>query len=197
VKHAETTPTAVRGLAPGPHQLRFRKGKVVVEREITTTGGERTALQLVLPPASRTIKIRTVPTGAQVYVNGQLMAASTPATLAFALEDFYELRLEKSGFEPFEARIAPEDSADELAYTLELEHRPRGELMVDSSMPAEVWVDGMFSGYETPTLGLRLASGEHVVELRDASGRQSRPAKVNIRQGETVRLSMSMDDSGG
>jgi hypothetical protein len=192
---AESTPTAVRGLAPGPHRLRFKKDTVVVERELVT-GGERVAMQLVLPPASRSVKIRTVPTGARVYANGKLMAASTPATLELASDDFYELRLEKTGFEPFQANLTPEDTAAEVVYSLELERQPRGELMVESGMPAEVWIDGMFTGYETPTLGLRVASGEHSVELRDPSGKQSRPVNVNVQQGETVRLSLDFDGVG-
>ncbi len=192
---AETTPTAVRGLAPGAHHVVLRKDGVEVERDISI-GDERVAMQLVLPPASRAIKIRTVPSGAQIFVNGRLMAASSPATLTFNNEDFFELRLEKTGFEPFEASLKPEDEGDELSYTLETERKPRGALMVESAMPAEVWVDDVFTGYETPTLPVRIATGEHMVELHEASGKRSKPQKIVVQPGETVRLSLSFDGAG-
>jgi hypothetical protein len=57
-----------------------------------------------------------------------------------------------------------------------------------------VWIDGAETGFETPTLGIRVQSGEHSIQLVDGSGRKSPPVKVNVHQGETVRVKMAIEE---
>ena len=64
-------------------------------------------------------------------------------------------------------KLKPDESAALAPVVLEAETVPRGTVYVDAAGPAAVWIDGQYSGFMTPTPGLRVAAGEHAVELRD------------------------------
>ena len=57
-----------------------------------------------------------------------------------------------------------------LTLALAPERQPRGTLLVDANTAAEVWIDGIDTGYTTPTLGIHEPLGEHIVEVRDGAG---------------------------
>jgi hypothetical protein len=71
---------------------------------------------------------------------------------------------------------------------LKAESQPRGTIMVDANGAAEVWIDGLNTGYTTPTLGIQVHVGRHTVELRDGIGGRSPPTTITVAQGQTVRL---------
>ncbi|HJZ88686.1 MAG TPA: serine/threonine-protein kinase [Polyangia bacterium] len=186
---SETTPTAVRGLAPGMHQVRIRgSGRAAVERPVTLTAGERTLVEITLPLASRTIEVQTAPGGAKVYLDGRLASGETPTTVSLSQDDFHELRVEKLGYLTLVKALSPDDRADRLLLTLEPEKIARGTIMVESNQPAEVWIDGVDTGFVTPTIGLHVAAREHTIELRDPDGARAAVRRVRVRRGETLRV---------
>jgi serine/threonine-protein kinase len=189
----ETTPTALRGLRAGAHDIAVEKaGFATVERHIAVGDEERQALDLVLPPTSRRVEVATVPANATLYVHGHLVPGTTPLTVALTEEDFHELRVERAGYETATRALKPEDADPVVTLTMQPERQPRGTLLVDSQDVAEVWVDGISTGLNTPTLGFRTVEGEHVVELRTASGEKSLPKKVKVVRGQTLRLTLSL-----
>jgi len=191
---AETTPTAVRGLSVGEHTVRLHlAGYATIERSVTLAAGERGSIDVRLPPPRRELVVKTVPSDALVFLDDKLISSFTPTAVQVGLEDFHELRIEKDGFEPLVRRITPDDRDPELTLTLELEKRPIGAIWVDSNDTAEVWIDGMDTGFITPTFGLRVPVGRHTVELRDSTGNHSRPVKVDVAQGKNVHLTMSVE----
>ena len=186
----ETTPTAVRDIAPGRHTLRVRRGDHVdLERPVTLAPGERAVLELSLPPTNHRLEIRTVPDDATVFLDGRLVVGATPTSTLVSDEDFHELRIEKTGYETLVRALTPEDrGVGSLLLQLAPEQKPRGTLLVDSGGPAEVWLDGIDTGFLTPTIGLHVSAGQHTIELRDSTGGRSTPTDVTVRQGETLRL---------
>jgi hypothetical protein len=192
---AERTPLMAGDLDAGEHRVRVRMdGYMEVERSVKLKEGERRVAQLTLQAGMRAVKIRTVPPGALIYVDDRLNAASSPASVQISEDDFHEVRAEKLGFEPAVAHIAPDDRADEVTLTMEVEKLPRGYVLIDCEQEATVWIDGAETGFETPTLGIRVQSGEHSIQLVDGSGRKSPPVKVNVHQGETVRVKMAIEE---
>jgi tRNA A-37 threonylcarbamoyl transferase component Bud32 len=184
----ETTPTSIRGLLPGAHTIKIRKGKMaVVERQVTLQPAERSVMNVVLPPASHPVEVHSAPEGASVYLDGKLAVGETPTIIDVSDDEFHELRVEKNSFEAATRAITPDDHDTQLRISLTPEKQPRGTLMVDSNGAAEVWIDGVDSGYTTPTLGIHVSVGEHLVEVRDA-GNARLSAKVKIEQGEVRRL---------
>jgi hypothetical protein len=186
---AETTPTAKRGIAIGKHEVRItRKGYGVVERTVTIAAGDRASIDVKLPPESRTIRVRTVPTGAAVFLENELVAGTTPADITVQTDEFYALRVEKLGFEPLIRNLTPDDTATEIELRLDEEKQPMGYLWIDTNGVGDVWIDGRDTGFTAPTLGLRLPVGTHNVELRDSSGARSNPVNVKLKQGESVHV---------
>jgi hypothetical protein len=66
--------------------------------------------------------------------------------------------------------------------------KPHATLLVDTKAPSEVWIDGVDTGYETPTDGIILPPGEHQVAVQDGSERLSAPMFVLLRRDDTRRL---------
>ena len=183
----ETTPTMARGLVPGPHLLRFSKpGTSAVERTVQLAAGARDAVQIVLPPARKKLQIESTPEGASVYLDGKLVAGETPTVTELPEEDFHEVRLERAGFETAVRALTPDDHEPILRVALVAEKIARATLLVDSPVAAQVWIDGVNTGYVTPTLGLRVTAGHHVVEVRDGERLGSTPIEASA--GQTVRL---------
>jgi len=189
----ETTPTMARGLSPGAHTLKFSKqGTSSVERTVQLAAGARDAVQIVLPPARRKLSIESTPEGASVYLDGQLVAGETPTVAELPEEDFHEVRLERAGFETAVRALTPDDHEPILRVALVAEKVARATLLVDSPVAAEVWIDGVDTGYVTPTLGLRVPVGNHVVEVRD--GGRAATTTVEASAGQTVRLLLTPRD---
>jgi hypothetical protein len=191
---AETTPTAVRGLAPGRHRVGLRlDGYADVDREVFVTTGGRHVIDVRLPPPVRELTVRAVPADSRVFLDGELVSQTTPARLRLGLEDFHEIRVEKDGYQPKVLAVTPDDRDPEIDAVLETETLPFGTLWVDSSDAAAIWIDGMDSGYQSPSLGVRLRAGKHTVELRDSAGRRSGKAKVEITQGQNIHVVLDVD----
>jgi serine/threonine protein kinase len=185
----QTTPTLANDIAPGPHTVKVQRvGTAPILQNVTLKANERTTVEVTLPPASHRVDVRSVPDGAQLFVDGKLALGETPTSVEITDDDFHELRVEKIGFEPLTKAITPDDKAPVVSVSLSASSAPRGALMVDSNSAAEVWIDGANSGYTTPTLGIEISTGAHTIEVRDASGHRSEAVKINVEQGQTVRL---------
>jgi tRNA A-37 threonylcarbamoyl transferase component Bud32 len=190
----ETTPAALRDLRPGKHTVRIAKdGYAVLERVLSTGDGERLALDVALSPETRRLEVQTSPDGASLYVDGHLVPGTTPTTVALTVDDFHELRAERVGYETGVRALKPEDRDATVLLALTPERHPRGTLVVEAQLVAEVWLDGTPTGLTTPTLGFHVATGDHTVELRATSGERSASKKVRVVQGQTLRLTMALD----
>jgi serine/threonine-protein kinase len=190
-RFAEPTPTMVPNVGPGAHTIRLNKGKLgVIERQVTLAAGEHAVVNVVLPPSSHKVEVRSVPEGATVYLDGRVAVGETPTTIEVTDDEFHELKVEKAGYETATRALTPDDHDPVLTLALPPEKQPRGTLLVDANTAAEVWLDGVDTGYTTPTLGIHVPLGEHTVEVRDGTGRRA-VARVAVAQGQTIRLLLS------
>ncbi|MDB4970581.1 MAG: pknB [Myxococcales bacterium] len=187
----EPTPTMIPYLGPGAHTVKLKKGKLgAVERQVTLQNAEHAVVNVVLPPASHKVEVRSVPEGATVYLDGRVAVGETPTTIEVTDDEFHELRVEKSGYETATRALTPDDHDPMFTMALTPEKQPRGTLLVDANTAAEVWLDGVDTGYTTPTLGIHVALGDHMIEVRDGGGHKA-SSKVHVVQGQTVRLLLS------
>ncbi|MCU1282381.1 MAG: serine/threonine protein kinase [bacterium] len=192
---AETTPTSVRGVAPGAHTLVIRHGsRPAIARKVELAAGERTLIELTMPPSSHPLELRSTPNGARVYLDRRLVDGVTPLTVAVLDDDLHELRIEKLGYETVVQTVAPDDHDASKSFELAPEKFPRGRLLVDASGNAEVWIDGSDTGFSTPTISMPITLGPHRVEVRLADG-SSANRKINVHRGETIRLMLTLPAS--
>jgi serine/threonine protein kinase len=185
----QTTPAAALDLQPGSHTLKIQRvGTAPVTQTVNLRAGERTAVQVTLPPVTHKVEVRSVPDGASVLLDGRLVLGETPTTIEVTDDDFHELRVEKTGYETQTRPLTPDDKQTSLTISLNQEKNPRGTVIVDGNSAAEVWIDDVNTGYTTPTLGIEVTAGAHTIDVRDGAGRRSQVAKVNVAMGATVRL---------
>ncbi|MDB4970204.1 MAG: Serine/threonine-protein kinase [Myxococcales bacterium] len=189
----EVTPTAV-ALARGTHRIVLRRqGLGTVERTVEVDGeAHRRLVEVVLPPQSRRIVVKTAPPGATIYVDRTLAAGTTPTTINVVDDDFHEIRAELAGYEILVHALKPEDKDPELMLELTPEKNPTGTVSVDANGAADVWLDGVSTAYVTPTLAFQLPVGAHVIELRGAGGLRSLPVHIMLRRGENLHLTMAL-----
>src|SRR6185312_7821650 len=174
----EQTPASLRGLGPGEHTVRLRHPSFdELERVVRLEDGGRAVVDVHLEPRSRTVEVSTVPPGAIVFRDGE----------------HHALRIEKAGYETATKRISPDDANQLAPFVLEVEREPRGTIFVDAGGPAAVWIDGQYSGFMTPTPGLRVSAGEHEVQLRDGGGKVLDHARVKVDEGATARISLLLE----
>lgn len=189
VRQSTTTPLAVTGLPPGTHRVKVSRGPASLERQIRVQADQRQIVELTLPPSAHPLQVTTAPEEANVFLDGRLVGV-TPASIEIIDDDFHELRLERLGFETAVVPLKPESRDPQLSVQLQPATQARGTLMVSSNSPAQVWLDDVFTGLTTPTIGIDVAAGAHRVELRDAAGGRSAPRNVTVRQGETLRVEL-------
>jgi hypothetical protein len=192
---ARQTPTWVTGVAAGAHTVRFeRQGVAPVTQTVSIREHERTVVQVSLPPATHRVEVKSTPDGASVFLDGRLAFGETPTYVDVTDDDFHELRVLKDSYQTVIKPITPDDKESTVTIQLKPESQPRGTLMVDANTAAEVWIDGLNTGYTTPTLGLQLPVGKHVVELRDGAGGKGQSTTVNVGQGKTVRILLGVGE---
>src|SRR5204862_46550 len=129
------------------------------------------------------------------FLDGVPVAGRTPVQVLLNTHEFHLLRAEKDGYQAALRGIAPEPRDAAVTLSLALERRPVGTVFVESGAPAEVWIDGSWSGCVTPTLGMRLPEGEHLIEVRDGTAAASE--RVRLEAGRTVHLQLHPEAAPG
>jgi serine/threonine protein kinase len=189
-RYRETTPTVVHGIEPGQHTLRFHlQGHADADQMVTTRAHQRSLVDVALPPEERALQVESIPSGALVYVDGHLTFGQTPVVVRLAQDDFHEVRVEKTGFAPETRAIKPEDREPVLTVHLQQEREDVGTLWVDSPASGELVLDGEHTGFNMPTVGLRVRAGRHVAELQSL-GHGGAPVTFTLTKGETLRLTL-------
>jgi tRNA A-37 threonylcarbamoyl transferase component Bud32 len=188
----ERTP-ATLALAPGEHTVRLHQAQYTdLERVVRIGDRAREVIDSHLLPRTHTVEVQTVPPGATVFVDEQLVPAKTPLSVALTDGEYHAIRVEKPGYQTVVKKLKPDDSGAVPALVLSPETQPRGTVYVESGGPAAVWIDGQYSGFMTPTPGLIVSAGEHTVELRDPSGAVLDLVRAHVAKGETARLVLQL-----
>ena len=189
----QTTPAVLEGVAEGRHVVGLRmSGHSDTERHVAVASRGRAVVEVVLPPISHRVSVATSPAGASVYLDRKLVLGTTPTFMAITEDDFHELRIERAGYEPIVRALTPEDQKAELSFTLEPEREACGYVSVESNGAAQVWIDGVYSGFDTPTLAIRLPVGKHTMELRDSSDAHSPLTQIDLHAGQALHLTLSV-----
>lgn len=108
---AWTTPYTFQNVSKGRHTFEVRKPGYVPERRIVVLlGNESQRVSVVLTMAAGMLKVSTVPSGASVYVDGELKRELTPANLKIPAGT-RRILLRKEGYQDVEQVIEIEDNS--------------------------------------------------------------------------------------
>ncbi|WP_337844547.1 PEGA domain-containing protein [Thermus sp.] len=156
---------------------------------VQVRAGETVRLEARLTPEPRTgiLLLESTPSGAEAYVEGRLQG-HTPLRLSLQ-EGTYRVELKSPGYEPYAAQVRVERGR-ETRLSAQLRPLQTGALELDSRpQGAEVYMDGRLVG-RTP-LRLSLPAGSYEVLLQ-APGYAAYQARLEVRPGETLRLSADL-----
>jgi hypothetical protein len=148
-----------------------------------------------LVPVDGRLVIRSTPAGARVLLNGRVRGV-TPLSLSGLPFATYRLRLELTGYEADERRVALDASSATrtLAETLRPVARPPTGGVVVESRPsgAQVFIDERLVG-TTPLTLPAVAAGEHHLRLA-RPGFRPWIATVDVTGGESNRVTASLEE---
>jgi serine/threonine protein kinase len=186
-----------------------REGFTEQTQPISLKPGEQKVLGVQLKPLPGQLTVRSTPSGAQIFLDGQSMG-TTPAYLPNVNQDQpHALSLEKHCFRPWQVAIPAHAGKREVAATLEMifgacpnmkviseagaPDLPVGDpkamaslgfLSLGSRPSASIFIDGVDIGRTTPLVQWPLKVGKHKVRL--VLGSKRRDMTVEVRSGQTA-----------
>ncbi|MEW5767013.1 MAG: PEGA domain-containing protein [bacterium] len=161
----ETTPLEVANLEPGRHLVKLInqgyknwEDEVIVENEVISN------LEVKLSPLSGGIKITSLPTKAEVYLNEEYKG-KTPLTIKDVRgREAYMVRVSAPDYRDWESNVTVEPGQT-VDLKANLERMATGALLIASNpKEAKVYVDGELIG-RTPLVGVKLEIGERQVRI--------------------------------
>lgn len=159
-----TSPVRQASVPPGTYELQVQLDRYLPSRTSVTIEGRRTEqdLSVTLEPAWAQISFASSPAGADIIVNGELLAV-TPAQLEL-LQGAYDVTLKRAGYKAWQDDLQVVAGSDQRLPPVELE--AADGLVFIRSVPgnANVTINGEYRG-QTP-LEVSLPPGrEHDVRL--------------------------------
>ncbi len=141
-----------------------------------------------------TLVVTSDPTGAVVFINGQIQSGVTTNASIELDAGNYTIRVAKTGYDasPDSIIIAIETNAtDTAAFTLS-EISDTGYVLVESSYDdAPVFIDGVPSGYSNETI--EVGAGSHTVRIDGWAFAPSAEEEIDVVSGDTTIVNISAD----
>lgn len=183
------TPTLLRGLAEGQHEIRVVKGCEAGRSTVEVKPRVVTRMDLPLGPTSGDVQVATTPSGVQVTVDG-IVRGQAPLLLDDLPCGSHQLALALTGFHDATrtVEVAPWSSQD---LSVVMEARALGTLVVvPDPIDARILVDGVVVGVGAMTLE-GLAAGVHEVAL-EREGFPTQRRSIQVTCDDVVRLELSL-----
>jgi serine/threonine-protein kinase len=159
---------------------------------IDSPGDDSPKRQGIQPaPVAQGLLVTSDPTGADIFINGDKQLGQTPMALHLA-PGKYNVVLRLSGYDAYSGRVQVRDDGQaKVDATL---HQKNGHVawaQVESTPAgAEIWVDGVFTGQQTPAR-VEISSGIHNIAMKLDGYKPSRNA-VQASDGGTVSVSTNL-----
>lgn len=153
-------------LSPGNYTVTFRKeGYREETRNITLSARETRSVYVTLKPAQSSLKLRTDPSGVDVYIDGRYVGTTDQNGLNLILDPgTYEIKLEKEGYETdrFTVNFGP---GEEKEIFRKLEKRVVfSEVRIETDPSrATIYLNGYYHG-ETP-ITLYIQAGTYEITI--------------------------------
>jgi hypothetical protein len=188
------TPTQIT-LAAGRHhvELSLAGHRVSKASDVDIGAGERLRYERALQPMRASLRVRSTPDGAKVWLDGQELGETPLAREIPADGAAHELKLEKPGFLAVTVPIRLEDGqAVDVERPLALAVR-RGKLNLQVDPWAYVYFEGRRIA-EAPVAGLSLPVGKQTLRLENPRLGKSKTVVVEVPEKGVGLASFSMGD---
>ncbi|AXI24711.1 serine/threonine protein kinase [Methanofervidicoccus sp. A16] len=186
-----TTPLTVE-VSPGTHTIKIKKdGYKDYSDTVYVSSGDSKTINAKLTSKKATLYIRSDPSGAKVYINGEYKG-KTPLELKLD-PGFYTVKISKDGYEDYIAYIILRSGkTTKINAVLKL----YGTLKISSNPSrAYVYINGKYVGI-TP-LELNLSPGSYNVEIKTIFGEKVYEKTVVVKAGEITKISADLNTNTG
>ncbi|MDD1705749.1 MAG: PEGA domain-containing protein [Methanoregulaceae archaeon] len=188
------SPVLIPGVSPGTHTVRIEKtGYGPWESNVSVTAGATTLVSatlfpIPLPPTG-SLNVQSDPSGANIFLDG-VMEGITPALIPGVSTGLHTVRVEKTGFEPWESTVTITAGATTVVSVV-LEPVPTppttGSISIESDPAgADARLDGVFKG-TTPLSIVNVTPGSYVLTL-NKTGYIPWEETITVIAGETTQI---------
>jgi tRNA A-37 threonylcarbamoyl transferase component Bud32 len=184
------TPALIEKVPAGePHTIRIEKrGYKPWSQTVEPESDQSLTLEASLTRMLSTLVVRSTPPGASVFVDGKPVSGSTPVELTgLSAGETYEIEVTKDAYQTVThtVKLAPDEKHKDLQISL----KPvAGQIRIASAPKgAKVYVNGRYTGYQTPTDLYDLRPGTYTLELKK-EGCKAWKHQVTIQPSETLEL---------
>ena len=178
-------------VAAGNHKLRITADRYfTVEQDILIDGMELTQeIEVILTPAWTEISIQSLPTGANILIDGK-PSGITPNTLE-VLESEHTMILKKSGYKPFELSLMVKASQPQFLDLIELSRLDSKLKITTNPIGAAVNINSIYQGLSPVTVELPPLK-PHIVEV-SKPGYQTQTEEIVLPITEEMQLNDEKD----
>jgi hypothetical protein len=188
------TPTSFP-VAPGEHRITISlAGHRNVEQSVRVEAGGTQRVEGALAPlASGALSLASLPSGAQVFVDGDPAGQRTPVVLRGLAVGTHTVELRRPGSQDWCQAVTIADGRTlEIQTLLSPSRRSLGTLAVRSQPArAAMTLEGYPTGRRTPAEIAELPAGHHRVELT-LEGYRPWSGTALVREGRTVNLLVTL-----
>ncbi len=192
------TPDTLVNVLKGIHQITLmRAGYVDSTFTVDVIAGELTSISIQLreyiPQGS--ITIDSNPQGAEISLDGEPLGEQTPHKITNLLAGNYELTLTHIGYydTTFTVQVLKDQNTNIFIEMTAIP--PMGNLSIQSDPEgADIYIDNVFSGKQTPAIINQLVAGEHSVTLKLQDFADT-TIIVNILEDQTVEEFVVLQDT--
>lgn len=163
----KTTPATFRSVAAGTHSITLKKnGYADYTRTITLQTGKTVSVYGILVSTGGRITVTSNPSGASLFVDGTDTGYQTPRTISGLSPGSHTVLLKKNNYLDWMKEVYVNAQMTTSVHAGMLPGGTNGSLFVYSNPSgASVYIDGQWSGYQTPKTITGIVAGDHTIAL--------------------------------
>lgn len=191
-----TTPSTLMGIAPGTHGVKLTLSGYSdsTEQSVVVNAGATTPADFTLTPLPTTgsISVTSVPSSAEIFINGVDTGRVTPFTLSGILPGSYTITVKHDGYYDLDEIVSVETGTTvDVDFPL-IELPAHGSITVYSvPSSAKIILDNVDTGHTTPYTLNNVLSDTHVVKVT-FPGYWPYEKDVTVTSGNTVTVNFPL-----
>ena len=205
MERAQRTPALLEGLTPGAHELElvYADGRRWQGEAVIRVGALTRVTAPELPPLPGRLEVATRPKGAQVLVDGVVRGVA-PLEIDELVPGAHtvEARVPNQPPQKKKLRVEPGKLA-EVSFEFVTQKPARkparkpvrafGFANINASPWAKIYIDGRYSGEDTPVGRMRIAAGVHTIRLVNPDTGLKKTLKVTVHKGKTITIAEKLE----
>ncbi len=184
------TPATITNVSAGSHTYRLSlTGYNDATGTVTVTAGQTVAVSVTLTPMPGSISFASTPSGADIYLDGTLQTAKTPATITNVTAGSHSYILRLSGYNDATGTVTvTAGQTASISVTLVLTTGSISFASIPSG--ADIYLDTVFQTTKTPATITNVSTGSHTYRL-SLAGYNDATGTIMVTAGQTATVSVT------